>query len=94
VAGPLECHVPATLKAWLIGHIFQEFEMSRSNVDDVIEKAKQLCRLDGMLWSGLDFQNPVAIQGRTKARMARVTERRRYLQRAQTLLETQAATHR
>jgi hypothetical protein len=89
VAGPLECHAPATLKAGLIGHIFQEFEMSRPNVDDVIEKVKQLRRLDGMLWSGLDFQNPVAIQGRTKARMAPVTERRRYLQRAQTPLEAQ-----
>jgi hypothetical protein len=26
------------------------------NVDDIIEKAKQLRRLDGLLWSSLDFK--------------------------------------
>ena len=63
--------------------------MSDPNVDDIIEKAKQLCRLDGMLWSSLDFQNPMAIQSRA-ARMAGDDDRRRYLERAQTLLETQS----
>jgi hypothetical protein len=57
-------------------------------VEDIIEKAKQLCRLDGMLWSNLDLQNPMAVQSRT-TRMANVVDRRRYLKRAQTLLETQ-----
>ena len=56
-------------------------------VEDIIEKAKQLCRLDGMLWSNLDLQNPMAVQNRT-ARMTDVADRRRYLKRAQTLLET------
>jgi hypothetical protein len=64
--------------------------MSGPNVDGIIEKAKQLCRLDGMLWSSLDFQNPMAIQSRT-ARMASDADRRRYLKRTQTLLETQTA---
>jgi hypothetical protein len=62
-------------------------EMSVPNVDDIIEKAKQLCRLDGMVWSSLDFQNPMAMQSR--ARMASDADRRRYMKRAQTLLETQ-----
>ena len=34
--------------------------MSEPTVSEIIEKAKQLCRLDGMLWSKLDFQNPMA----------------------------------
>ena len=63
-------------------------DMTIPNIDDIIEKAKQLCRLDGMLWSNLDFQNPMAIQRRA-ARMAGDADRRRYLKRAQTLLETQ-----
>ena len=63
--------------------------MSEPTLEEIIEKAKQLCRLDGMLWSNLDLRNPMALQGRT-ARMADVTARRRYLKRAQTLLETQA----
>jgi hypothetical protein len=62
--------------------------MSGPKVDDVIEKAKQLCRLDGMLWSKVDFQNPMGIQSQT-ARMAGDVDRRRYLKRAQALLETQ-----
>ena len=57
-------------------------------VEDIIEKAKQLCRLDGMLWSNLDLQNPMAVQ-RRKVRMADLADRRMYLKRAQTLLETQ-----
>jgi hypothetical protein len=57
-------------------------------VEDIIEKAKQLCRLDGMLWSNLDLQNPMTVQSRT-GRMTDVADRRRYLKRAQTLLETQ-----
>jgi hypothetical protein len=56
-------------------------------VEDIIEKAKQLCRLDGLLWSKLDFQNPMAEQSRT-ARIADVDDRQRYMKRAQTLLET------
>ena len=63
--------------------------MSEPTLEEIIEKAKQLCRLDGMLWSNLDLRNPMALQGRT-ARMADVAARRRYLKRAQTLLETQA----
>ena len=63
--------------------------MSDPNVDDIIEKAKQLCRLDGMLWNSMDFQNPMAIQTRA-ARMADDDDWRRYLKRAQTLLETQS----
>jgi hypothetical protein len=59
-------------------------------VEDIIEKAKQLCHLDGMLWSNLDLQNPMAIQSRT-AQMANVVDRRRYMKRAQTLLETQTS---
>ena len=62
--------------------------MSGPKVDDVIEKAKQLCRLDGMFWSSLDFKNPMGIQSQT-ARMAGDVDRRRYLKRAQALLETQ-----
>jgi hypothetical protein len=65
--------------------------MSGLRVDDVIEKAKQLCRLDGMLWSRIDFRNPMAIQSQT-ARMAGDVDRQRYLKRAQALLETQRAT--
>jgi hypothetical protein len=34
--------------------------MSEPTIDEIMEKAKQLCRLDGMLWSKLDFQNPMA----------------------------------
>ena len=63
--------------------------MSEPTVAEIIEKAKQLCRLDGVLRSNLDFHNPMAQRGRT-ARMADVAARRRYLKRAQTLLETQA----
>jgi hypothetical protein len=60
-------------------------------VAEILEKAKQLCRLDGMLWSNLDFQNPMA---QRPARMADVAARRRYLKRAQTLLGTQSSTNR
>jgi hypothetical protein len=67
--------------------------VSEPTVAEIIEKAKQLCRLDGMLWSNLDFQNPMAQQGRP-ARMADDAARRRYLKRAQTLLETQSSTNR
>jgi hypothetical protein len=66
----------------------QSLNMHGPTVEDIIEKAKQLCRLDGMLWSNLDLQNPMAVQSRT-TRMANVVDRRRYLKRAQTLLETQ-----
>src|SRR5580704_18613204 len=54
--------------------------VSEPTVSEIIEKAKQLCRLDGILWSNLDFQNPMAQQRRT-ARMADVAARRRYLKR-------------
>ena len=63
--------------------------MSEPTVDEIMEKAKQLCRLDGMLWSKLDFQNPMAQQIRT-TRLASEAVRRRYLKRAQTLLDTEA----
>ena len=62
--GHSEFHEPAILKARSSVTI-QSFEMSGPNIDDIIEKAKQLCRLDGMLWSSLDFQNPMAMQSRT-----------------------------
>jgi hypothetical protein len=58
-------------------------------VEDIIEKAKQLCRLDGMLWSKIDFQNPMGIQSQT-ARMAGDVDQQRYLKRAQALLEVGA----
>jgi hypothetical protein len=64
--------------------------VSDPTVSDIIEKAKQLCRLDGMLWSNLDFQNPMAQQIRTTARLAGEAVRRGYLKRAQTLLDTEA----
>jgi hypothetical protein len=67
--------------------MLQEFDMPGPTVDDIIEKAKQLCRSDGMLWSSRDFQNPMATQNRA-ARVAGVADQRRYLKRAQTLLET------
>ena len=60
--------------------------VSEPTVDEILEKAKQLCRLDGMLWSNLDFLNPMAQQS-GKARLAGVADRKRYLKRAQTLLE-------
>jgi len=63
--------------------------MSKPTLEEIIEKAKQLCRLDGMLWSNLDFRNPMAQRGR-RTRIADVAARRRYLKRAQTVLETQA----
>jgi|SRR5580700_5418738 hypothetical protein len=63
--------------------------MSEPTVDEIMEKAKQLCRLDGMLWSKLDFQNPMAQQIRA-TRLAGEAVRRRYLKRAQTLLDTEA----
>jgi hypothetical protein len=63
--------------------------MSEPTVDEIMEKAKQLCRLDGMLWSKLDFQNPMAQQIRT-TRLAGEAVRRRYLKRARTLLDTEA----
>jgi hypothetical protein len=66
------------------------FMMSEPTVDEIMEKAKQLCRLDGMLWSNLDFLNPVARQSRGTARLAGEGARRRYLKRAQTLLDTEA----
>jgi hypothetical protein len=80
-------------KAWLLNHIFEESDMSGPNVADIIEKPKQLCRLDGMLWSSLDFQNPMAVQSRT-AWMAGDADGRKYLERAQTLLETTQTRHR
>ena len=46
------------------------FMMPEPTVDEIMEKAKQLCRLDGMLWSNLDFLNPVARQIRGTARPA------------------------
>ena len=55
-----------------------------------MEKAKQLCRLDGMLWSNLDFQNPTAQQTRTTAQLAGEAAQWKYLERAQTLLDTEA----
>jgi hypothetical protein len=64
--------------------------MSEPTVDEIMEKAKQLCRLDGMLWSQLDFQNPMAQQIRTTARLADEAVRRIYLKRAQALLDTEA----
>ena len=64
--------------------------MSGPTVDEIMEKAKQLCRLDGMLWSNLDFLNPVARQIRGTARLADEAARRRYLKRAQTSLDTEA----
>ena len=64
--------------------------MSEPTVDEIMEKAKQLCRLDGMLWSNLDFLNPVARQIRGTARLAGEDARRRYLKRAQTSLDTEA----
>ena len=66
------------------------FMMSEPTVDEIMEKAKQLCRLDGMLWSKLDFQNPMAQQIRTTARLAGEAVRRRYLKRAQTMLDAEA----
>jgi hypothetical protein len=66
------------------------FMMSEPTVDEIMEKAKQLCRLDGMLWSNLDFLNPVARQIRGTARLADEAARRRYLKRAQTSLDTEA----
>jgi hypothetical protein len=48
--------------------------MHAPTVEDIIEKAKQLCRLDGMLWSKLDFQNPMGAQSRA-ARIADVGDR-------------------
>jgi hypothetical protein len=62
--------------------------MSEPTIDEIMEKAKQLCRLDGMLWSKLDFQNPMAQQTRTTTRLADEAVRTRYLKRAQTLLDT------
>ena len=64
--------------------------MSEPTVDEIMEKAKQLCRLDGVLWSKLDFRkirwrNRI----RTTARLAGEAVRRRYLKRAQTLLDTE-----
>jgi hypothetical protein len=67
--------------------------VSEPTVAEIIEKAKQLCRLDGILWSNLDFHNPMAQQGRP-ARRADLAARRRYLKRAQMLLETQSSTNR
>jgi hypothetical protein len=32
---------------------FQSLNLYEPTVEDIIEKAKQLCRLDGMLWSNL-----------------------------------------
>jgi hypothetical protein len=61
--------------------------VSEPTVAEIIEKAKQLCRLDGMLWSNLDFRNPMAQQGKT-GRTADVAAQRRYLKRAQTLLSS------
>jgi hypothetical protein len=66
------------------------FVMSEPTVDEIMEKAKQLCRLDGMLWSSLDSLNPMARQIRRTARLAGEAARRRYLQRAQTLLDAEA----
>jgi hypothetical protein len=64
--------------------------MSEPSVAEIIEKAKQLCRLDGMLWSNLDFLNPMARQTHGTARLAGEAARRGYLKRAQTLLDTEA----
>jgi hypothetical protein len=64
--------------------------MSEPTIDEIMEKAKQLCRLDGMRWSKLDFQNPMAQLTRTTAPLAGEAVRRRYLKRAQTLLDTKA----
>jgi hypothetical protein len=59
--------------------------MSEPTIDEIVEKAKQLCRLDGMLWSNLDFQNPMAQQIRTTARLAGEAVCRGYLKRARCL---------
>jgi hypothetical protein len=57
--------------------------MSEPTVAEIIEKAKQLCRLDGLLWSQLDFQDPMAPRGRPIAGMA---DQETYLKKAQVLL--------
>jgi hypothetical protein len=74
----------------IVLHRVLGFMMSEPTVDEIMEKAKQLCRLDGMLWSKLDFLNPVARQIRGTGRPAGEAARRRYLKRAQTLLDTEA----
>jgi len=66
--------------------------MFEPTVDEIIEKAKQLCRLDGMLWSNLDFQNPTSQQTRTTARLAGEAAQWEYLERAQTLLVMEGPT--
>jgi hypothetical protein len=66
--------------------------MFEPTVDEIIEKAKQLCRLDGMLWSNLDFQNPTAQQTRTTAQLAGEAAQWKYLERAQTLLVMEGPT--
>jgi hypothetical protein len=48
--------------------------MSEPNVDEIIEKVKQLCRLDGMLWSELDPQNRSRYPAGPRGRQALPTD--------------------
>jgi hypothetical protein len=60
--------------------------MSEPTLADIIDKAKQLCRLDSLHWSQLDFQDPMAPRGWPVAGMA---DRETYLKKAHSLLTPQ-----
>jgi hypothetical protein len=60
--------------------------MSKSTEDEIIQKAKELCRGSGKAWSPDDFQN--GMPGVTMlTRVADATERLLYLSRAKAMLE-------
>jgi hypothetical protein len=60
--------------------------MSEPTEDEILQKAKELCRGDGRAWSRDDFQNGVS--GVTVlTRVADAIERLLYLSRAKEMLE-------
>jgi len=64
--------------------------MSEPTEDEILERAKELCRADDKLWSEDDFRNPLAVQT-SLIPIIGDAERADYLNRAAEQLRREAA---
>jgi hypothetical protein len=64
--------------------------MSEPTKDEILERAKELCRADDKLWSEDDFRNPLAVQT-SLIPIIDDAERAEYLNRAAEQLRREAA---
>jgi len=64
--------------------------MSEPTEDEILERAKELCRADDKLWSEDDFRNPLAVQT-SLIPIIDDAERAEYLNRAAEQLRREAA---